>query len=208
MRASRLLRILLILQNRGRTTTLELANDLEVARRTVMRDIDALAEAGLPIVVHRGSSGGVELGFNYRSRLLGLSRDEAQALGVILAQRGEPLHDLDMTEAGTRAAQKLIESLPDSVRHHLLDAQSMFRFAQHRPDPADPRIPALAKAIQCSVIVRLQCKSAKPREIHPIALSYSPSGWVVIDQQDPGNPIPEPAWGDINISALPFARDG
>ena len=81
MRASRLLRILLTLQNRGRMTTLQLSNELEVARRTVMRDIDALGEAGLPIVVHRGSAGGVELGFNYRSRFVGLDAHEAEALG-------------------------------------------------------------------------------------------------------------------------------
>ncbi|MGE3178066.1 MAG: HTH domain-containing protein, partial [Vicinamibacterales bacterium] len=61
MRASRLLQILLLLQNRGRLTSAALARELEVARRTILRDVDALTEAGLPIVVHQGNRGGIEL---------------------------------------------------------------------------------------------------------------------------------------------------
>ena len=49
MRASRLLQILLLLQNRGRLTAGQLARELEVDRRTILRDVDALNEAGLPV---------------------------------------------------------------------------------------------------------------------------------------------------------------
>ena len=37
-----------------------------------------MTEAGLPIIVLQGSGGGIELGFNYRTRLTGLARDEAE----------------------------------------------------------------------------------------------------------------------------------
>ena len=60
MRASRLLRILLIMQNRGRQTSVQLAAELEVAPRTILRDVDAMTEAGLPIIVHQGHAGGIE----------------------------------------------------------------------------------------------------------------------------------------------------
>ena len=62
MRASRLLHILLLLQNRGRMTSTSLAKEVEVSVRTILRDVDAMTEAGLPIVVHRGNGGGIELG--------------------------------------------------------------------------------------------------------------------------------------------------
>ena len=59
MRAARLLHTLLLLQNRGRMTSARLAAELEVSRRTVLRDLDAMTEAGLPVIVHRGRDGRV-----------------------------------------------------------------------------------------------------------------------------------------------------
>src|ERR1700676_3735987 len=110
MRASRLLRILLLLQNRGRMTSVQLAAELEVTPRTILRDVDALTEAGLPVIVHQGAQGGIELGFNYRTRLTGLAADEAEAMAAILARPIPELGDLGMSEAGQRARSKLLES--------------------------------------------------------------------------------------------------
>ena len=47
MRASRLVSLLLILQTRGQLTAAELAQRLEVSERTVQRDAQALAAAGV-----------------------------------------------------------------------------------------------------------------------------------------------------------------
>jgi predicted DNA-binding transcriptional regulator YafY len=61
MRAGRLLNLVLILQQRGRATAAELAERLEVTERTVMRDIDALSGAGVPVYAIRGPGGGFQL---------------------------------------------------------------------------------------------------------------------------------------------------
>jgi len=190
------------LQNRGRLTTLQLANELEVARRTVMRDIDALTEAGLPIIVHRGNTGGVELGFNYRSRLVGLSAEEAEALGVLLALANPVLAQLRMASAASSARDKLIESMPDLVRRRIKQAQRRFQFATAPSQRIDVRVAALAGAIRDSAVTRIQSKSGAPKIIHPVALRFGPLGWAVIDAQDPDAPIPDSEVGDINVSAL------
>jgi predicted DNA-binding transcriptional regulator YafY len=196
--------MLLVLQNRGRTTTRQLAEELEVARRTVLRDLDALTEAGLPIVVHRGNTGGVELGFNYRSRMVALDSEEAEALGVFLSLPMELLAPLAMETAARRACMKLVESFPEVVRARISQAQRRFRFTPVNTAVDDPRVGALGAAVRQSLVTRLRAKSGAPRTIHPVALEYGPGGWSVLDAQAPGRPIPIADWGDINISARSF----
>ncbi len=61
MRAGRLLSLLLMLQNGGRSTAGDLALRLGVSERTVLRDLDVLSGAGVPVYGVRGPGGGFEL---------------------------------------------------------------------------------------------------------------------------------------------------
>lgn len=206
MRASRLLQILLLLQNRGRMTSAALARELEVAQRTILRDVDALTEAGLPVVVHHGQRGGIELGFNYRTRLTGLDADEAEALGVLIAMPAPAVAELGLADPARRAARKLVEAFPDKVRERV--GRAMLRFRAASGDGAhehDPRVPALAAAIRERRIVRLQAHQSGEREVHPVSLTWSPAGWALGDDRAPAEPIPIARWGDINVSARTFA---
>ena len=69
MRAGRLLQLLMLLEHRGRLTAAQLADELEVSARTVLRDIEALSGAGVPVYSVRGPAGGFELVEGYRSEL-------------------------------------------------------------------------------------------------------------------------------------------
>lgn len=205
MRASRLLLELLLLQNRGRMTAAELASELGVSRRTVLRDIDALGEAGLPMVVHRGARGGFELGFNHRTRLTGLARDEAEALGVVLSAPVPELAELGLQDAAARARSKLVESLPDPVRAQLERSRQRVRFA---PDPAgteaDARVAALLDAIRHRRVVRLAARSESPVTVHPVGLVRRADGWALVDRDEPDGVVPQSDWGTVNISAHTF----
>ena len=72
MRADRLIAIMLRLQAQGKMTTYALAEELEVSRRTILRDIEAISGAGIPIYTAAGHHGGVALHENYRLKLTGL----------------------------------------------------------------------------------------------------------------------------------------
>ncbi|MGC1209241.1 MAG: HTH domain-containing protein [Ornithinimicrobium sp.] len=61
MRAGRLVSVMLALQRRGRVTAGQLASELEVSERTILRDLDELSGAGVPIYATRGRGGGFQL---------------------------------------------------------------------------------------------------------------------------------------------------
>ena len=203
MRAARLLHMLLLLQNRGRMTAGRLAGELEVSRRTILRDLDAMTEAGLPVIVHRGRDGGIELGFDYRTRLTGLDAAEAEAMGVILsAPPMDRLAALGLGEAGRRAAAKIWEAFPDQTRATMTDARERFALMPVDEDP-DPRLPALAQAVRKRRVVRLHAFRRGERVVHPVGLDLDAAGWVLRDGLS-GETVPLADWGAVNISAKRF----
>ncbi len=202
MRAARLLQILLILQNRGRQSSVQLAQELEVSTRTILRDVDAMTEAGLPILVHPGHGGGIELGFNYRTRLTGLERDEAAALGLILSTRSPMIAALGLEHAATRAQAKLIESLPDRSRHEAQRSMRQFKLSQEIT-MNDPRIRAMAHAVRAASPVRLRFATTSEQLIHPVRLSMTGDIWSVQDDLAEAD-IPYDTWGRLNIAARAF----
>ena len=112
VRADRLLSLLLLLQHRGRRSAKELADELEVSTRTVLRDIEALSTAGVPVYAERGRHGGFALLPGYSTDLTGLTHDEALAL-LVAGSRGD---GAGMAPALASAMRKVVAGLPAAQR--------------------------------------------------------------------------------------------
>ncbi|WP_419666114.1 helix-turn-helix transcriptional regulator [Streptomyces sp. 2-1] len=124
MRADRLVSLVLLLRQRGRLTADTLARELEVSTRTVLRDIEALSAAGVPVYAERGRHGGFALLPGFRTELTGLNHDEALALLTAGSGRGEQAFGLGSALAS--AMRKVVDALPESHQAAASDAAQRF----------------------------------------------------------------------------------
>lgn len=120
MRADRLVSLVLLLRQRGRLTAHTLAAELEVSTRTVLRDIEALSAAGVPVYADRGRHGGFSLLPGFRTELTGLNHDEALALLTAGPGRGGQVFGLNSALAS--AMRKVMDALPEGHRARVGDA--------------------------------------------------------------------------------------
>lgn len=184
MRASRLLSVLLLLQNRGRMTADELAAELEVSVRTVYRDIEALLSAGVPVYADRGRAGGYQLVDGYRTRLTGLTEEEAQSLS--LAGLPVAAAELGLGTVLAAAQLKLYAALPEELRtragrvaeRFFLDVPGWFRGIESLPQLAE-----VARAVWESRVVHTRYqrwdRSEVDRVLEPLGLVLKGGNWYL-----------------------------
>ena len=103
MKIDRQIGILSILLQRDKITATELAEKFEVSRRTIVRDIEDINRAGIPIQTTQGQNGGISIMENYKIDKTLLSSSELQA---ILSG----LQSLDSV-SGTNRYRQLMEKL-------------------------------------------------------------------------------------------------
>ncbi len=189
VRADRLVAILLLLQTRGRLSARELAEELEVSERTVLRDMDALGAAGVPIVAQRGANGGWALMEGYRTELTGLNEPEVQALFV-----GAPeklLSDLRLDRASNAALLKLLTALPEMHRRGAEYARQRIHvdlsgWSQSR-EPV-PRLCDLQDAVfrerRIAIAYKRDEGPAVERTVDPLGLVAKGSIWYLVAAVD------------------------
>lgn len=177
MRADRLVSLVLLLRQRGRLSATVLAKELEVSTRTVLRDIEALSAAGVPVYAERGRYGGFQLLPTFRTELMGFNRDEALALSAAGSGRGEQLFGLG--SALSSAMRKIIDALPEERRASATDAAGRFLI--------DPATDLLSRRSATEVVpplvmdeVRRAVISGRRLRLHYAAVGEAPR-WRVVD---------------------------
>ncbi|MCP2342322.1 helix-turn-helix transcriptional regulator [Actinomadura rupiterrae] len=184
MRASRLISLVLLLQSRGEMTAAQLAGELEVSERTVYRDIEALSAAGVPVYADRGPGGGYRLVGGYRTRLTGLTREEAEAL--FLAGLRGPAGDMGLADAVATAELKVRAALPSVLQDAPLRAGQRFHLdAPGWFGDATPPAPLrdLARAVWTDERVEIRYRRGGEevvRTVEPYGLVLKNGGWYLV----------------------------
>jgi len=186
VRASRLVSLLLLLQTRGRLTAAELASQLEVSERTIQRDAEALAAAGVPIEAVRGPAGGYRLAGGYRTRLTGLTAEEAEALFV------GPAAELGLGRVFADARLKLLAALPPELQERAERSARLFHLDTRgwfRGEDKTPHLPTLAAAVwqgrRLSARYREGPKVVS-RTLDPLGLVLKAGVWYLVAHRSAG----------------------
>lgn len=171
--------IILLLQERPRTAS-ELAGAFEVSRRTILRDIQALCEIGVPIIAREGAGGGYSLPEGYVLAPLALGADEAFLLLFALKSLR---HAPDLPFAGARAS--LGAKLQALIPGQLPAAQALAALVDlGMPGRAPaPVLPGLLAAAEAGRWVRISYQSAERQSIQhvlPRSLSLQGGYWYCL----------------------------
>ncbi|MFD8595623.1 helix-turn-helix transcriptional regulator [Kitasatospora sp. NPDC059646] len=214
MRAARLIRMALLLQSVPGLTAADLARELEVSERTVIRDVQALQEAGIPVRSERGRAGGYRLAPGYRTRLTTLDPSEAETL--YLSGLPSALRDLGLSDAADTARLKLSATLlpslraaaESSARRFHLDAPAWFR------EPSTPELlPELARALWADRAVefgyaRPGREPGAPRRVEPYGLVLKAGVWYLVGRNPDAAGTAYLTYRADRITALRTPTDG
>ncbi|GAA0408392.1 transcriptional regulator [Acrocarpospora corrugata] len=148
MRADRLVAALLLMQNRGRVTAAELAEELEVSVATARRDLEAMSAAGIAVYPQPGRGGGWSLVGGARTDLSGLSATEAQALFLLVGPAAA------VSGEARAALRKLVRALPQTFRADAEAAAGATMVDPTRWGERDRDRPGLVDLLQAAVVRR------------------------------------------------------
>ena len=186
MRADRLLSIMLLLRSHGRMTAPEIAARLEVSPRTVMRDLEALSTAGVPVYADRGRNGGFNLLPGFRADVTDLDDVETQ---VLFAHLGlDTFGDLGLRREVRSALDKLAAATPERMRVPSARLRDVVHVDRRRwfAEPDDvTHLPALRRAAMERCRVRLTYRSpranrATVRTLDPLGLVENGNRWYLV----------------------------
>ncbi|MEF2967479.1 WYL domain-containing protein [Paenibacillus sp. M1] len=195
MRADRLLSILLLLQNEGKLSSRSLAEKLEVSERTIVRDMDALSAAGIPVYAERGPSGGWMLAENYRTSLTGMNQEEI--LSLLLTRHSAMLGELGIKPGHFETAyQKLLASSPASVRQDaelIRERLHIDGAGWHASNETFPWLATVQEAVWSGRKLEMRYKKSEEKEkdpgssprrtVHPLGLVAKRNVWYLVAEE-------------------------
>jgi len=181
---TRVLTVLELLQARGQMSGMELAERLEIDRRTVRRYITMLQDLGIPVEAERGRYGGYRLRPGFKLPPLMFTEDEALALvlGLLTARR------LGLTSAAPAvegALAKVDRVLSVALRERVQAVQETLVLNLRPGDvpPMSATVIALSIAARQRMRVRLRYRSwaddDTERTIDPYGVVYNAGNWYV-----------------------------
>ena len=175
MKIDRLIGILTILLQVDKTTAPALAQRFEVSRRTILRDIDSLCLAGIPIVTQQGGDGGISIMDGYKINKSVLTADELSTL--VAALKG-----LDSVSKTSHFEGLMNKLAPDNKAVVSLTDNVIIDLSSHYKDSLSEKIALIKQAISYSRVISFDYYYSKDeirRSIEPYFIEFRWNAWYL-----------------------------
>ncbi len=182
MKIDRLVAILVLLLGKERVQAKELAEKFEVSVRTILRDVDAINQAGIPIVTFQGANGGIGIAEGYRLDKSVLTGDEMAAIistlkGIDGAIHGKQ-HEILMEKLKKSMSAPQLEKLDSKLNRLVIDLSPW-----KEDDHTKERLAEIVKAIDASQeleLTYLDNESKRTmRRVEPYSLILKTQNWYL-----------------------------
>lgn len=185
MKIDRLVGILTVLLQEARVTAPQLAARFEVSRRTINRDVEALCQAGIPIVTMQGSGGGIYIAEGYKLDKQVLTVEELSSIIASLKGLGSVTERTQME----RTLDKLAANRSDTVIS--LRESIVIDLASNYKGTLTEKIGQIKAAIHDTRVISFDYyydKGEMRRRIEPYFIVFQWTSWYVfgycLDRQD------------------------
>src|SRR6185312_2702108 len=188
-RATTMLELLIRLDANSRFSVDELAGEFGVSRRTMLRDLQALSEMGVPLASRTGPGGGYSLIRDRRLLPLSLTVDEA--LGMLISYEGFLRYaQSPFSEQNLSAVTRLRAALPAETVQELDRLRRHVAIISRPPRTGTPFLPDLLQAALDGVHLRIDYDGRSGRStrmIFPYGLFASDGYWYCACHDDKRN---------------------
>lgn len=175
MKIDRLISIIVYLLNHGRTSAQKLAEEFEVSSRTIMRDLESLNQAGIPIQSFCGVEGGYQIMDSFVLEKQVATSDEYD--WIVTALKG-------MASAYANKSLKQALAKVQSISRTKITAVSMDLGAASEDDRTNEQLTLLEDAIREKCMVRFSYTNShdevKDIQVEPVCLQYKWYNWYLI----------------------------
>lgn len=187
--------ILLYIESKGKVKAKELAEKLETSVRTIYRDVDALCEAGIPLMSETGPNGGIQLMEGYSVNLKDLN--EQDLINLYLSSMGiNPGKQSDMSIKVNTALLKLQKNLSKEFNEDFNTKRQRFFiddipwWGQKRAlDILDIYMQAVWQSHKLGIEYKKPAGETSNRIIRPYGIVVNEMDWYVVAYCERSNDI-------------------
>jgi predicted DNA-binding transcriptional regulator YafY len=179
MRLDRLLAIVITLLNKDIVQAKDLAEKHEVSIRTIYRDIEAINQAGIPIVTYQGNTGGLSIAPNYRIDRQVLTLQDMQSILLALKGLQHSLPDKNFANAYEKIAS--LATTTETKLSPPLDIDLLpWGYAQRHQDTVQKLYQAIVQHHEISFSYRKTSGEKTERTVEPITLLFKGFAWYLV----------------------------